>query len=199
MSWLASPAASPLLTAAAVVMAVGWSAAATVLGATVATGHPEAAAVGAIGASTFLLPILDLVTGMISLCWRGRARRARQDAARDFRKAARARRAAGARPRVMRAARGSARRPRRQARFPFLPRPARWGLAAMLWLSVLATVWVLARGLPSWDPATTSGQQAIAWTWMMHLVVWCRIACRWLNRSRSAASMLTSAHAATST
>lgn len=199
MSWLAGPAAAPLLTAAAVVIAVGWSAAATVLGATVATGHRDAAAVGAIGASTFLLPVLDLVTGIISLCWRGRARRARQDAARAFREAARARRAAGVRPRVMRAACGSARKPRRQARFPFLPRPARWGLAAMLWLSVLATVLALAHGLPGWDPATTSGQQAVAWAWMMHLVAWCHVACRWLNRSRSAARVLTSAHAATST
>jgi hypothetical protein len=199
VAWLAGPAASPLLTAAAVVTAAGWSAAATVLAVTVATGHPQAAAASVVGASAFVLPVVDLVT-VIALGGRKRAQPAPRRAARGFRKAARrAHRATGAGSGLMSAMRSSARSLRRPARFPFLPRPVRWGFAAMLWLTAVATAWALARGLPSWDLATARGQEMFAaWTWMMHLVVWCRIACTRLNRSRSEPAMLASAHAATS-
>ena len=158
------------------------------------TGHAEAAATGAAIASAFVLAVVDLVTS-ISFSLRRRAQPAPPGAARALRKATRrARRSAGAGSGVVPALRGAAGILRRPARFPFLPRPARWGFAAMLWLTALTTAWVMARGLFAWDLATARGQQLFAaWAWMMHLVTWCQIACSRLNRSRSDASMLTSA------
>ncbi|HYK32072.1 MAG TPA: hypothetical protein VEV63_08920 [Streptosporangiaceae bacterium] len=198
LRWPAGHTPPPLLIAAAVTTAVGWSVAAAALAASVVTGHSLSAAASALGASAFVLPVVDLVS-VISLSWRRRAQPP-PGAGRAFRKAARrAHGAGGPGPRLLRAVRGSERNRRRQARFAFLPRPARWGFAAMLWLTALATGWALAHGLPSWNLATAYGEQSLAaWAWMMHLVVWCRIACGSLNRSRSDASMLASEHIALS-
>ena len=193
-SWLASPAAAPLHAAAAAVTAAGWAAAAAVLAGTVVSGRPAAGAAAAAPVSAFVLAVLDFVA-VGSLAWRGRAQARPPGAARAYRRAARqARRAVGGGHGVMRAARGLLRALRRPA-FPSLPRPARLALEAMLWATMLATAAIIgravARGFPAPDPATAGGQQLIAWTWMMHLVTWCRIACRGLNRSRAAASILT--------
>jgi hypothetical protein len=166
-----------------------------VLADTLVAGHPVAGPSDVALASAIALPVVDLLT-IGSLAWRGRVHdRPLGAAARAFRKSARqARKARGGRHGVIRAARSTLRALRRPAQFAFLPRPARWALGAMLWPTAFVTAWIVgsavARGFP---PGTWQlrGQQLFAWTWMLHLVIWCQLACRRLNRSRASASMLT--------
>ena len=200
-SWLASPAAAPLQVAVAAVTAAGWAAAAAVQAVTVVSGRPVAGAAAAAPASAVVLMVLDFVAVIVLPAW-GRAQARPPGAARAYRRAARqARRAAGGRRGVMRAVRGPLRALRRPA-FPSLPRPARWALEAMLSATMLLTAEIIgravARGVPAPDPATAGGQQLIAWAWMMHLVIWCRIACKRLNRNRAQTSVLTPSHRAAS-
>ena len=164
------------------------------LAGTVVAGHPVVGAAGMALASALVLPLVDFV-GLGSLAWRGRVQdRPAGAVGRALRRSARqARKAAGARPGVIRAMRGALWA--RPAQFPFLPRPARWALHVMPWPTALVTAriigQVVASGFPAWQGTTTRGQQILAWTWMMHLVIWCQIACRRLNRSRAAAGVLT--------
>ncbi|GEM_PF-1773338 len=79
--------------------------------------------------------------------------------------------------------------------FGSLPRPVGLAFAATFCSSVLVfgwlTFWTVPRGGFSGAAAgtTAGGQQLAAAAWMMHLIIWCGVACRWLSRNRAAASM----------
>ncbi|HXW45014.1 MAG TPA: hypothetical protein VEL03_09515 [Streptosporangiaceae bacterium] len=58
--------------------------------------------------------------------------------------------------------------------------PVRGLLAAGFWTTTLAFAW---QGVAV-GGAAVQGQQLAAAVWMMHLVVWCSLACRRLRRGR---------------
>jgi hypothetical protein len=191
-SWFASPAAAPLLVAVAAVTAAGWVTAAAVMAATVAAGHPIAAA-AALSVSAFALPALDIVTAIMSLSLRASRPAPPARPGRAVRRAARrARNAALRKPAAIPAIRLSLRRLRSPVWFGSLPRPVGLAFAAAWWSTLVAFVWLTVRIFPDGGfPAgvTVGGQQLAAAAFMMHFIVWCRIACRRLNRNRAAPGM----------
>lgn len=199
-SWLASPAASPLLVTVAGIAASGWVSGAAILAGVVAAGHPIAAVATALSASAFVLPVLDAATGIVSLaCRAGRASPPARPA-RQVRTAAR--RAAGARRRKPATIPGLGRALLR-SRSPVLPGSLpqlRLVLAATLWSTVLTFAWLTVRavlhgGLAVGDAgASAYGQELAAAAWMMHFIVWCRAACRRLDRNRATATISTAVH-----
>ncbi len=197
--WLASPASSPLLVAVAVGSAAGWLGAAAVVVSAAAIGHPLEPAASALNFAAFVLPVLDVVTGMCSRACRARRTSAPARAARAVRKAAR-RAPDGTRrwPAAIQGVCRALRRSRGSAPFGLLPRAVGWVFAATAWSTVLLlvglTVWVLpGGGITLGDAGATAGsQQLAAAVWMMHLIVWCGAACKRLNRNH--ASQLRSAY-----
>jgi hypothetical protein len=202
-SWLASPAGSLLFAAVAAVTALGWAAAAAFIAVTVVAGQPVALATSALGAAVFpVLPVLDAVAAVCSLASRAgqRAPEPPGGTARAIRKAARrSRQAARGKPAAMRAVRSAVRRIRGPL-LTSLPRPVARVFAAATSFTVLASAWLLAwslahGGIHLGDApgSTLLGQRLAAAIWMVHLIVWCRMACVQLNRGRAAARMWTSA------
>jgi hypothetical protein len=190
--WLASPAASPLLAVVAVLTAIGWVGGAVVLAAAAVAAHPVVPGV-AVGVTPFLLFLADSATaGGAAVLLAGRAGSARPArAARATRRAARqARRASPGAPAAVRIVRRVARRHRV---FASLPRPVAWFFAAASWSTAGAFAWVIfeAASQPhelSWTTAV--GQQTFALIWIGHLIVWLRMACGQLDRTRAAARMM---------
>jgi len=190
-SWLASPAASPLLVTVAAITASGWFTGAAVLASVVIAGHPLTAVAAPLSASAFVLPVLDGVLGLCSLVSRpvGPSRRARPG--RAERRAAR--RAAGLtrrRPATMLGAFRALLGSRSPAKPSSLPRRTGLVLAAASWSTVLLFAWLTVRALLHGGVAVEDagasavGQQLAAAAWMVHFIVWCRAACRPVVRAR---------------
>jgi hypothetical protein len=191
-AWLASPAASPLLVVVAAVTSIGWVAGAVVIAAAAAAAHPVLPAV-AVDASGLVLAVADIAAGIAARTRRtGPARPA--GAARAMRRAARRARRTSSGPSVAaRAVRQVARRHRRV--FASLPRPVAWFFAAAMWSTAGAFPWVIFEVVSHgwlWADvgATAPGQQVAALVWMTHLLAWSRAACRRLDRTGAAASMM---------
>jgi hypothetical protein len=200
-SWLASPAASPLLVAIAVATAAGWVGAAAIMAAIVAAGTPTAAAAATLSASAFVLPVADLVAGITSIAIRSGQPAMPARPARAARKAAR-RAVNGTRSKLaaIPAIRRWLHRLGSPVRLGSLPRPAGLAFTAAFWSSVLAFAWALRYGFPFEDAgAMARGQQFAASAWMMHLIAWCGLACRQLSRNRATASMFPAVHTDTRT
>lgn len=199
-SWLADPAASPLLVTVAGIAASGWVSGAAVLAGVVAAGHPIAAVATALSASAFVLPALDAATGIVSLAFRAGDASPPARPARPVRTAAR--RAAGAGRRKPATIRGVVRALHFRSPVPpgSLPVQLRLVLAAALWSTVLTfawlTVWaVLHGGLAVGDAgASAHGQELAAAAWMVHFIAWCCAACRRLARNRASATISTAVH-----
>jgi hypothetical protein len=91
--------------------------------------------------------------------------------------------------------RGAVRRIRSPFLFTSLPRPVGGVFAAAASFTFLASAWLfawsLAHGGIVFDDlgSTVLGQQFAATIWMAHLIGWCGVACRRLNRNRAAARM----------
>ncbi len=196
----------PLLVAVAAVTAIGWIASAAAMAGTIASGHAIAAAAGALTAAALVLPVVDIVTAIGSLARRASRPAPPRRPGRAIRKTARrARNANGGRPAALPTLRRWLRRLCVPSVFASLPRPVCWALTVATWTSVTAFAWVTVwtwshGGVPFGDAgAPVRGQQVADGDWMIHLIVWCGLACRRLNRSRAAQRMLPSVHPNAST
>jgi hypothetical protein len=71
-----------------------------------------------------------------------------------------------------------------------LRRPFRRLLAAGFWTTMLAQIWqavlIMQSGFGAAD-AGAEGQRFFASVWMLHLIVLCMFACRWLSRNSAGA------------
>jgi hypothetical protein len=201
--WLASPAGSLLSVVVVAATALGWVAGAAFIAVTVVAGQPIPPAEFALQAAVFaVLPVLDVVATICTRVARsgrrapappGAARRAMRKAAR------RAGKPASSKPAAMSAMRSAARGVRGPFLLPSLPRPAGWVLAAAAWSTFLSGAWLWAWSLAHGGAyleapgSTVLGQQIAVTIWMTHMIGWCGVACKRLDRNRAAASMWTSA------
>lgn len=199
--WLAavrsSPAAGPMFLTVAIVSALGWAAAATILASTIVTGHAVASVTASLNFSVaMILPPLDGAAALCGLAFLSDRRRTAADR-RAILVARRDRAASGGTRRAI-WARRSARRRLSQPRFSSLPHPVgrTYGLAAgfTFLLSFCCWIWFLAHGTFPFGVtagSTPTGQQLNAVIWMVHLITWCGIACRELDHRRASTRMWT--------
>jgi hypothetical protein len=189
--WLISTAAVPLAWVVAIASGVGWAAAAAVFAWTLASGRAVHWPAGALYVGGFVLAMADVGVGLSGL-----ARQSRQSewAGRQERQAARRARAAAARkPGVTGLLRQPAGLRRMQEAVAALPRPVRQMLVAGYWISLIACGWQLVGAMPSGfgsNDTAAQGQLLAVSIVMIHLIVWCWLACRTLSRRRGAQSWL---------
>lgn len=161
--------------------AAGWVAAAVALAWTTASGRALPAGRDEALAAGLALSLIDAGSAVLRL---GRGSPPSDRPSRATRRAVRqAQKAAG---------RTSGARPSRWPPLQFflvpsltasLPRPVRGLLAAGFWTTVVMWIWQLP-GIFGASEGGTQGQQLAAELWMMHLIVWCSLACQRLGRDR---------------
>jgi hypothetical protein len=183
--WLDSQAALPLAKVVAVGSAAGWVAAAVVFAWSTASGHALPAGRGAALAAGIALPVIDIGSALLRLSRGSLPSDTPSRATR--RQVRRAQMAAGRTP----GARASRWRPLQFFLVPSLTaslsRPVRGLLVAGFWTTVLAWTWQTVGAFGAGE-AGVQGQRLAAAVWMMHLIVWCSLACRRLGRGRADAN-----------
>jgi hypothetical protein len=166
------------------VSAAGWIAAAALFVWATASGHAVAGLGGAQKVGEFVLAVADTGAGAVTLV---RGLRQADRPTRAERRAAQRAAATGQRPGVKGWLRRSPRVRWLHDTAARLPRPVGRMLIAGYWTSVAVCCWQLIAamlgGLAATD-STAQGQQLAASVAMLHLIVWCSLACATLSRRR---------------